>query len=249
MKDTLQTKKDRNHPATVALSGSIWRSRRWLAVLVAGAAAWLIFDLYGSCSSSLRAFDPNEVARLEAAMWRSYYAKDHLRLFGQLAELLRRQYHLPFGRSNLLAYYAARAAFVFKEGKCLAGYQKAMPSLIRFYTAIRRVSDTSFDVDRAAKLELRWWIAHRERAEHVPQDPDRALAEWSAEVYRVPMSQMIQPARLRAEAMIIRDEKAEKGGLSETDWRRIEELLGVSWTSLWQAVNSGTGTNDLGRHS
>jgi hypothetical protein len=115
-------------------------------------------------------------------MWRSYYAKDRLRLFRELAELLRRQYHLPFVRSNLLAYHAARAAFVFKKGKGLANYQKALPSLMRFYTAIRKVSVTSFDVDRT-KLELDWWIVHWERAKHTSEDLDCVLAEWSAEVY------------------------------------------------------------------
>jgi len=40
------------------------------------------------------------------------------------------------------------------------------------------------------------------------------------------------PAKtIRVKAMIIRDEKEENGGLSETDWRCIEELLPVSWTS------------------
>jgi len=38
--------------------------------------------------------------------------------------------------------------------------------------------------------------------------------------------------------MIIRDERAEAGGLSEADWMRIHELLRGSWNSLWHAVNS-----------
>jgi hypothetical protein len=86
----------------------------------------------------------NEVARLETAMWRSYYAKEHVRLFAQLAELMRRQYHMPFARSNLVAYHAAKAAFVFKKGNCRTDYEKALPNLVHFYTAIRNVSDTAF---------------------------------------------------------------------------------------------------------
>src|SRR5919199_1234799 len=45
-------------------------------------------------------------------------------------------------------------------------------------------------------------------------------------------------ARLRAEAMEIRDRQAEQGGVTEEDWKRIDELLHQSWRSLWGAVNS-----------
>lgn len=44
--------------------------------------------------------------------------------------------------------------------------------------------------------------------------------------------------RLRAEAMTIRDTKAEQGGVTEADWTRIDELLHQSWRSLHEAVNS-----------
>src|SRR5256885_10908415 len=58
------------------------------------------------CSSDL----PDEVARLETAMWRSYYEKRRVQLFNQLAELLRTQYRMSQLRSNQVAYYGANAA-------------------------------------------------------------------------------------------------------------------------------------------
>jgi hypothetical protein len=39
--------------------------------------------------------------------------------------------------------------------------------------------------------------------------------------------------------MAIRDTKAEQGGVTEEDWRRIDELLNGSWRSLHAAVNLG----------
>jgi hypothetical protein len=48
---------------------------------------------------------------------------------------------------------------------------------------------------------------------------------------------LAEHARLRAEAMEIRDTKAEQGGVTEEDWRRIDELLHQSWRSLHAAVN------------
>src|SRR5262249_16197995 len=74
--------------------GKRWRVKMIILAVLALALAWLGYDLYGPRSSKLRDFDPNEIARLETGMWRSYYAKDRVKLFTQLAELLRSQYHL-----------------------------------------------------------------------------------------------------------------------------------------------------------
>ena len=210
---------------------------RWLVLAVlAVALAWAVFDLYVPRQAKLREFDPNEVARIETAMWRSYYDKERLALFTQLSELMRSQYRMTLLRSNEAAYQAAKAAFVFKEGKQRADYEKALPNLRNFYRDIRAQSDTPFDVERAARLELEWWIIHRQRAQHKPGDLDRSLAELQAELFQLPVDRFTQHARLRAEAMTIRDDKAAAGGVSEADWQRIDELLHQSWQSLWKAV-------------
>jgi hypothetical protein len=65
---------------------------------------------------------------------------------------------------------------------------------------------------------------------------DRALAELAAELYRVPVERVTEHARLRAEAMTIRDTRAEVGRVSEQDWTNIDELLHESWRSLKEAV-------------
>jgi hypothetical protein len=211
---------------------------RILLVIIALFTAYAAFDFLSPRASRMRSFDPNEVARLETAMWRSYYDKQQLRLYNQMTDLLRSQYNLPFLRSNAVAYQAARAAFVFKGGHNRQEYEQALPYLVSFYTAIRRVSEIPFDVERASRLELEWWIIHRERARHAPADLENALATLSAELYQMPADRFAEHARLRAEAMTIRDTKAETGGVSEADWARIDDLLHKSWRSLSRVVNS-----------
>jgi hypothetical protein len=213
--------------------------KRWvaLAILVV-LVAWAGYDLYGPRSTHMRQFDPDEIARLETAMWRSYYSRERVKLFTELSELLRTQYNLPYVRSNKVAYSAAKAAFVFKDGRSRADYEKALPDLRSFYTEIQKVSDVKFDVERAAQLELEWWIIHRERKSHKPGDLDRSLADLPAELYGIPAERLMEHARLRAEAMTIRDDKAEAGGVTEEDWAKIDQLLHASWRSLWEAVNS-----------
>jgi hypothetical protein len=203
----------------------------------AGLAAWIAVDLWRPVSSNLRSFDPEEVARLDTDMWRSYYAKERLKLFNQLAVLLRRQYHMPVARSYVVAFHAAKAAFVFKDGQSRADYERALPDLVTYYQAIRNVSQTPFDVNRAAALELEWWIVHRERKQHAEGDLDRALADLAAEVYQLPASKFAEHGHYRAIAMTIRDDSAEKGEVSEAEWEKIYDLLRHSWNSLWHAVN------------
>jgi hypothetical protein len=209
-----------------------------LVVVAVAMICWVVYDLYGPRSAHLREFDADQVARLETAMWRSYYEKQQVRLFNQLSELLRTQYNMPLVRSNQVAYYAAKAAFVFKDGKQRADYEKALPDLLKFYEAVRKIGDIPFDVNRAAQLELEWWIIHRERAKHPADDLQRALAELQSEIYRVPVERLLEHGRLRAEAMAIRDTKAEAGGVDEADWAKIDELLHQSWRSLSTAVKT-----------
>ena len=208
-----------------------------LSVVMILFAAWAAYDLFSPRSAQLRNFDPDEVARLETAMWRSYYEHHRFRLFTELAELLRTQYHMSIVRSQLVAYYAAHAAIVFQRGQQRSDYEKALPDLVKYYESVRRMSDQPFDVNQVAKLELEWWIIHRQRAQHQPGDLDRALAELQSAIYNLPVDRFMEHGRLRAEAMAIRDTKAEQGGVSEADWQRIYALLHESWRSLHQAVN------------
>lgn len=228
-----------NSSATTAATSKKRAKTRWFIILalLVGLMAWVGYDLFAPRQTSLREFDAKEVARLETAMWRSYYDKERLALFGQLAELLRKQYRLPLWRSNAVAYQAAKAAFVFKGGRGRSDYEQALPNLVNYYSAIRQVSDIAFDVDRVAKLELEWWIIHRERNKYSRADLDRSLAELPAAIYQMPVEKFAEHARLRAEAMVLRDTKAEQGGVTEADWQKIDELLQASWQSLHQAVN------------
>jgi hypothetical protein len=215
-------------------------NHRWrLALLFALAAlcGWIALDLALPVRGALREFDAHAVARMETSMWRSYYGHRPVRLFAELAGLLRRQYRLPFWRSYLGAYYGARAAVVFQRGRTRADCERALPPLVRFYRLIRRSSDVPFDPGQVARLELEWWIIHRRRFEHRPQDLVRALANLQAAIYLAPAARFATHADARAEAMLLRDERAAAGAVTEADWARIAALLDTSWTSLHAAVS------------
>lgn len=198
---------------------------------------WIVFDLYRPHKVDIREFDADEIARLDTEMWRSYYAKERLKMFSQLTEVLEKQYKLPFWRRQLMAYYAAKSAFVFKDGKSREDYEKALPDLRKFYSEIRDISTTEFEVERAAKTELEWWIIHRDRKKYQEGDLANALAEAASAIYNVPKEKFLEYGKFRADAMKIRDDKAEQGGVTEEDWQKIDELLHNSWRSLHKNVN------------
>jgi len=210
-----------------------------LSLLIIGVllGGWIAFDLLTPHKVDIRDFNADEVARLDTAMWRSYYNRERLKLYSELTELLQKQYKLNFWRRQLIAYRAAKAAFVFKDGKSRTDYEKALPDLEKFYASIRDLSTTDFDANKVAKLELEWWIVHRERKNYKEGDLANALAETASAIYNLPKEVFIEHGRLRAEAMNIRDNKAESGGVTEEDWQKIDELLHQSWRSLQSAVN------------
>ena len=104
------------------------------------------------------------MGKLDAGMWRSYYERRETRLFRELISLLRGQFGMTPLEATKSAYHAAHAAFVFKDGKNRTDYEKALPDIEEYYEEIADRSRESFDPDKVAKLELEWWILHRERS-------------------------------------------------------------------------------------
>lgn len=211
----------------------------WRGTLL-GLLIWIATDLLIPRQNSIRQFDPKEVARLETDMWRSYYDKNPLLLFWQLAGGLRQQFHAPFWRSFGLAFQATQAAFIFKQGTSRPDYEKTLPRLISYYDAIQELTIEQFNVRSVAKLELEWWIVHRQRDRNSYADLANALVQTSAALYTQPAAPFATYGRLRAEAMRLCDEAGRQpGGATEADWQRINQELGQAWSVLHQAVHPG----------
>ncbi len=198
---------------------------------------WIAMDLLIVAKSDVRRFDPAQVARSDMEMWRSYYDRKPIKLFLQLGSLMREKYRAGFWHSRLMAFQAAKAAFIFKKGEKRADYEKALPALRKYYAAINRISKTGFEAEEAAKLELEWWIIHRHEVLYQKDELEKALAASAAIVYQVSPNYLMDYASLRAAAMDVRDTKAEENVVSEEDWLEIHSLLDQSWQLLFEAVN------------
>lgn len=74
------------------------------SVLTRGAASsgergYAAADLFWPLHRDLSRFDPIATGTLETKIWRSYYDRQHVALFLELAQTLRTQYHFPWLRS------------------------------------------------------------------------------------------------------------------------------------------------------
>lgn len=230
----------RHSDARVDGSGRRWRMALVVTALLMSYAA---VDIFLPLGRDLTRFDPAAVGELEAKMWRAYYERQPVTLFLELAQTLRTQYRFPLLRSYVGAYYGASAAFVFKEGSERSDYEKALPTLRTYFGMIRNTGRIDFDVGRATTLELEWWIVHREHERYPSDALGHACAEAAAALYRVPAASTLEHGRLRAQAMLLRDARAEAGGVTEPEWATIELLLQQSYRALRGAVASASGTS------
>lgn len=196
---------------------------------------WVVADLWYPRQRDLRQFDFTAVAQLDAEMWRSYYEKKPLKLFWQTAKLMRKQVKAPFWRSFVIAYHAAKGAFIFKDGKNRIDYNKALADLEDFYGAINALSNKPFNVKKVAQQELEWWIIRRYREQHPPQEWADLQAKVASEIYQLPFEKFKEYGRIRTEAMFFRDQKGDK--MTEADWKRVETMLNRSWQSLSYSVH------------
>lgn len=199
--------------------------------------SWIVIDLFGPWSGDLRKFDPIVIAQLETDMWRAYYDKKPLQLYWLLVKTLRTQNQMPFWQANLTAYHAAKAAFVFKKGQKRSDYEQAIPYLEQYFQELKSHGKLQNDPKELAKLELEWWIVHRERKTYGEQALADAIASTAGKLYGVDSTLLKDYAVARTNAMIERDNKQEAGTVTETDWQDIESKLKTAYSSLSKTLN------------
>jgi hypothetical protein len=159
----------------------------------------------------MRTFDPARVAYFETENWAAYYQKRWPRLLGVSVGMVRASFGLnPFqaayGAYLVMRAEVAAAPFPDNDIPLAERYMR------RFYAFIKRVHREHFDVDETARLEVRWWVVHRELFGQAANQPlVEALADLYAATYSVPRERVREAARLRAEAMLYSDRWVNEG--------------------------------------
>ena len=188
--------------------------------------------------SPLYAFDPEAVGRYEQAAWAQYYWRQWPQMFDSLLRMTRSAFGISFHQAVYATYENTLAQIAWARQGDDGGEARAR--MRTFYDFIKEPVGGTYNVDKAAELEVNWWAVHRNRDAY----PDRmalteALATLYGEVYQLPADRMTRAAELRAEAMDVSDQWIREGKLQDSPLLdRISELLIQSYTELKQALTS-----------
>jgi hypothetical protein len=177
-------------------------------------------------------FAPARVAYFEANGWRAYYEHRWWKVLLLLVRLCQEQFHIPFPRSLVAAYYATRAAAAWvpvqhDERKVLRFYE-------RFYRLAQRYSTTPFDPVQVAALELRYNDDHRRLTFEADKGPLlETMVALHAALFCLPTEQVRESAEWRVSAMN-RCDQIVHGQSSdiERDWTAVEEDLRRCYAAL-----------------
>jgi hypothetical protein len=175
----------------------------------------------------LSRLNPNLIAYYEKAGWEAYYDREWPRAFGLMVQLIETQFQVPFPRSLLAALHVIRASIAFAPRD--HNLDATRQHLERFYRIAARANGGAFDPRRAAELELRYWVIHRELAE-APELGKRPLVQSLAELHvalfgHTP-AELWASAESRAAATQMVDRITSRRSTDvAADWRYVEECL------------------------
>ncbi len=170
-------------------------------------------------------FDPDMVARLEATGWKAYYDHDWLRAFLLLVRINQEQFHIPFPRSLVAAYYTVRASVAFAPRDNEAALADVRGYLRKFYAVVAEVNQQSFDADHVGDLELDYWLVHRhlaldQAADYTPLV--QSLTNLHAAIFSSTPERMAASARSRARGAATVDLITSKRSTDQAaDWRAV----------------------------
>jgi hypothetical protein len=208
--------------------------RRQVIGIILGALALAAIYVCLPRHADLTRFDPGRMAHLETDMWRDYYDKRYLALFGNLYEVARGEYGFSPLDSFRLALAAASAAKAFQPTTSREQAEAALPALTDYFGILSGAAPAPIEVEDAARTELAWWQARREAV--TPEDYGLIIARVATLVYGVDGEDLRRSGVIRAQAMAYRD--AHEAAMSEADWSAIADQLDLAYGLLKKALSA-----------
>lgn len=188
-------------------------------------------------SSPLARFDPVKLAHYETVNWVAYYQKKWGTLLRASIGMVQEAFSLNKVQAAYAAYLIARAemaAAPFPDNDI----PTAEAYMRRFYQYIKNVHKLEYDVAAVARVEVNWWIVHRELFNSEDKQPlVDALYELNL-LYGAEPRGARRAAEHRTQAMVYSDEWIKQGKQSGSPLIAEEQSeLEQCYTVLKQAIN------------
>lgn len=192
----------------------------------------------GEIIMSMRKFNPVKVGQYETANWVAYYQKRWPKLLVYSIGMVKEAFGLTWPQALYGAYLVAKAeiaAAPFPDNDI----PTAQAYMTRFYQMVKAVHGEGFEVEKAATLDVEWWVVHRQLFARPDNQPlIEALTNLYAEVYGLPAAQVRDAAFYRAEAMQYSDKWVNEGRVADSPLiQQIENELVKSYVALRRAVD------------
>lgn len=188
---------------------------------------------------TIRTFDPARVARLETENWAAYYQKRWGRLLQVSVGMVQEAFGLNLWQALQGAYLVGRAeiaAAPFPDNDI----PRAEAYMRRFYAMVKRIHHENFDVEQAARLEVNWWVVHRQNFLKADSGPlVEALIDLYSATFHLSRERVYEAAYRRAEAMRYSDQWVNESKASDSPLlAQVESELFKSYTALRAAVET-----------
>jgi len=187
------------------------------------------------------AMDSAKMAEYETGIWKAYYAKNLEQVHANIKLWVEGVCGIDDATPILPSYLKAVEAFgETPVGSPIEFYSETiLPLLIDTFKEIKKVSRYSlFDPSEVAEKELAWWVARRFKAEQNPENVGAIMAEAYGLFYGGDAKDFRKSAYLRAQAARYRDLCQDEFGITETDWKRIQQYLTDSYDELNLALQT-----------
>jgi len=182
--------------------------------------------------------DPPRIAELEGGGWRAYYDRDWPKLIRLMVQLNQEQFHIPFPLSIVAAFHVARGSVAWAPVD--HDLDRVRMHFVRFYRMARRWSGLSFDPVTAARLEIDYWIWHRELIGNPDKTPFvDAMTKLHAHLFALSEAQMRESAEWRVEANNTVDRiTGHESKDPEADWQKLEGELKTCYASIQRELDA-----------
>jgi hypothetical protein len=188
-------------------------------------------------------FNPHKVAYYEKAGWEAYYDRNWLRAFRLMVALNREEFHMHLWTALTAAMDVVRASIAFAPLEN-NNVPKAREYLRRYYEKAKRTVKIKTDAETLARLEIDYWIVHRELAlERIKQnelDNTRPMIESLTNLHAALFDISHESARRSAELRTLAAEAVDRitGRYSKDvndDWKQVESYLQQAYYAVISA--------------